>query len=865
MKLAPRGSALRAIAEHAHIGLLELWLAACRAALGAHSATSQALAALGFVHERHGELEPARRELEGALAMLDALAGDHDGQRLAILNRLGRIDLRLGRPKDALACAESALALAEQMFGSKGIELAHPLAVLAEACFALGLLDTCYDAVERAHILARAAFGDDDPQTAKAEVRFGVVLTEVGNHAQAITLHEHALAVMRACRRDEWVAAILASLAAAHVSKGNGTAARPLYAEALAIARAHFGARDATTGAYLAAFAGYLDRSDEATAALVMYDEAIALMGAALGETHPDVAATLLERGRLRCGAEPVAGRADVMRALAILGAQQHRPRLFAHGYLVLARLLEPSAAAILLRKLAVNEIEDMRTHVARLDPLLERTFLRQNADEFRALSDALIRAGRLPEAQQVLAMLKEHELYGLTRLDAHRSEATLTELEARWVERGEALFAEFATSLTASPTRAIVDTAAARLTVWLDDLVADFATAGTDAAGVSTRAAAAPVPATRPPPAGTALLQYLLAPDCRGLNIILTIGDVQREYRIALAEGELNQLVFALRGAVENRAEGVLASAGRLYDILIAPLVPELAAHGIDTLALSLDGVLRYLPIAALHDGTQYLIERFALLLTTGAVTKSPVNAAQATTRRAVGLGVSRPLAGHRALPGVREELAAVIRTDGAAQGVLPGVIRLDEAFTAAELERATQAASPVIHVASHFVFEAAREAASYLVLGDGARLTLPELAQLRFAGVELVVLSACNTAVGGGHRQSGREIEGLGAMVRHQGGRRVLATLWRVADLTTAAVMRDFYRNQFEVMLAPAQSLRQAQLALLRNSSPAPALAETRGLVDPDAETDRGVEAPATAHPFFWAPYILLGEIDL
>jgi CHAT domain-containing protein len=91
----------------------------------------------------------------------------------------------------------------------------------------------------------------------------------------------------------------------------------------------------------------------------------------------------------------------------------------------------------------------------------------------------------------------------------------------------------------------------------------------------------------------------------------------------------------------------------------------------------------------------------------------------------------------------------------------------RLDEAFTAEALGHALSS-NPEVHVASHFVFAAAQAASSYLLLGDGSKSTLADLAELRCDAVDPIVLSACNTAIGGGHRQSGREIEGLGAPAR-------------------------------------------------------------------------------------------------
>ena len=207
-----------------------------------------------------------------------------------------------------------------------------------------------------------------------------------------------------------------------------------------------------------------------------------------------------------------------------------------------------------------------------------------------------------------------------------------------------------------------------------------------------------------------------------------------------------------------------------------------------------------------------------------------------------------------------MREELAAVIRTARKRRGgVLPGIIRLDRAFTAGTLVRALSSQYSVIHVASHFVFATARESSSYLLLGDGSKLTLAEFGDLRFDAMDMVVLSACNTAIGGGHSQNGREIEGLGALVRYQGANQVLATLWPVADMTTASLMHAFYRNRYRSKLAPPEALRRAQLDLLTGAIKSPATRATRALVDPDEDqTDAKSDA---SHPFYWAPYILMG----
>jgi CHAT domain-containing protein len=71
----------------------------------------------------------------------------------------------------------------------------------------------------------------------------------------------------------------------------------------------------------------------------------------------------------------------------------------------------------------------------------------------------------------------------------------------------------------------------------------------------------------------------------------------------------------------------------------------------------------------------------------------------------------------------------------------------------------------------------------------------------------------------------------------------------------------MRDFYRNRYEAGLTPAEALRRAQVALAGDQTVGRAMTTTRTLIDPDEEPDRG-PYPGTSHPFYWAPYILMGE---
>jgi CHAT domain-containing protein/tetratricopeptide (TPR) repeat protein len=822
------------------------------------------LAELGTHYYRLSQYDAARPLLERAVETTAAECGDQVPELLPILNQLARTYRQLGEFKKAWNNSERALKIAEAEFGSQSTQLAQPLEGLAKAYFALGFLDRCYQAAERALAILESALGDDHVEVALARDRLGVALAEMGDYDRARELHLRALAVLRAKDRGQQLARVLANAAATYLAKGDLQAARPLYEEALAAACSACGDGHEDTAIYLALLGDYWAKAGDDTRALGEYRRALAVKRAALGELHPDIAYLLFKIGQTEYRRNQTIGREIVFQAIAIIDVRVFRPRLFAEICSFLARTLAPSPGAIFFWKLAVNDIESLRRHVARLDSVLERSFLRRNRDDFRSLGEALIEHGRLPEAQHVLTMIKEHELFGVARVDTRKTRAPLTELEAQWFKRGLRLLTRVHSTLAASnggsPLRSAIVQAGKDLNAVLDDIVADFNKSRAPVKPIERSAAGAAAAMETPkqvPPPGAALLQYLLMPDSRNLSIILTTQGLQREFRIALAEGEVGKLIYAMRESMQNRTQQFLPSAQRLYAILIAPMISTLRAAGVKTLITSLDGVLRYLPMGALHDGRHYLIEQFALGRETQAVGAQTL---KSPGKRAVGLGVSRALDGHQPLIGVREELAAVIRTTRKGRGgVLPGIIRLDRAFTAETFVRALSSQYSVIHVASHFVFATAREGSSYLLLGDGSKLTLAEFGDLRFDTMDMVVLSACNTAIGGGHSQNGREIEGLGALVRYQGANQVLATLWPVADMTTALLMHAFYHNWYRSKLAAPEALRRAQIDLLTGAIKSPASVRTRALVDPDEdETDAN---PDASHPFFWAPYILMG----
>ena len=538
----------------------------------------------------------------------------------------------------------------------------------------------------------------------------------------------------------------------------------------------------------------------------------------------------------------------------------------FQHGYSELLRARGNGAAAAYFGKQAVDTIQGMRKSTAGLERELQSGFLHDKSAVYRGLADLLIGQGRLGEAQQVLAMLKEEELFDFIRRDGNAdprsTRPALNGVEQPWAKRYAQISGELATlgtrrealerkrreGLSAAEQAELKqiegDAGVARkgFVAFLDELVKESARldaerrsslARRDVEGLEGHQDDLKVLGD-----GAVMLHYVVMPD--KVRIILTTADVQLGRAFAIEEKNLYRKIIEFREALQSPARDAAPAARALYEVLVAPVAADLRAAGARTLMLSLDGALRYAPFAALHDGERYLVEDYRIAMLTEAA-KSRLTVRGARSLRFAGLGTTRSLPGFDALPAVRGELEGILKV-----GALEGEVHLDEQFTAERVRETLGRKVGLLHLASHFVFQPGTETDSFLLLGDGSRLSLRDLreAGFNFRGVELLTLSACETALGGGADANGREVEGLGALAQQRGARAVMATLWPVADASTGLLMREFYRLRAgEAELSKAEALRQAQL----------------GLLNKRITHESGV---AFSHPFFWAPFILMGN---
>ncbi|MBI3068431.1 MAG: CHAT domain-containing protein [Betaproteobacteria bacterium] len=759
---------------------------------------------------------------------------------------------------------------------------------------ALALLETNLAIVEKLRAEAPVMAGIGESLAATILHGMAAVYDLIGEHARALSLLEKSLAIFeKRGSRDRAVARSLESMARQYWAMGEYSKALPLYQKSRSIYEQKFGPEAAPLANVLQNLAVLYQDMGEYATALPLYERSLSMTEKGAGPDHPAVAFILNNLAGLYLAAgEHQKAVPLLQRALKIASDKNISETLWRvqNGLRLILSREGRSDLAIFFGKQAVNTIQSLRARLITLDPGLQRSFLGNKTDVYRGLADVLIDQGRLPEAQQVMAMLKEEEFFDFIRRDAksdpRTTQTALTAQEAAWQKRYAEVSGRLAALGTereelrrkarlglseaeqARRTQVEADLRVARLAFdqFLGALMKEVAQAGAGRAAEVGERGLANLRALQGTLAslghGAVTLHYLMGEE--KLRILLTTPSVQIAREAKVGQRELNRKIEQFRRVLQNPRSNALPVAQELYSLLIGPVAEDLRQAKAQTLMISLDGALRYIPLAALHDGKGYMVESYRLAIFTEAAKDKLKDTPQASWRL-VGLGLTRQVEGFSPLPAVRQELEGIIRAGD--RGVLPGEVHFDEAFTAGRMRDALDKAYPVLHVASHFVFQPGTESNSFLLLGDGSRLTLREMKEndFDFRNVDLITLSACDTAVGGGRDANGQEIEGFGALAQRQGARGVIATLWPVADASTGLLMQNLYRVREQQNLTKAEALRQAQIAFIRGGQATGASVAERGAVRADTRAAGTTSADSSrpyAHPYYWAPFILMGN---
>lgn len=733
----------------------------------------------------------------------------------------------------------------------------------------------------------------------------GLVYSALGEKRKALEFHTEALALSQKIGNKIDEARTLLNIGDAHLDLGDAQQALKFFEQALTLSR-QAGDKHGES-AILNNIGRVYDELNQKQKALEFYAQSIPL-SQIVGDKQGE-AATLNNIGAIYDNLKERQKAVEhYTKALPIfrLTSNKESEAVTLNNLMVSWKALGNRRLSAFYGKQAVNILQNLRRNIQTLDKNLQKTYLKSIESTYRDLADVLIADGRITEAQQVLALLKEEEFFDFVR----RDKAEIEKLKARadlrkdesealrryeeFADRIAEIGAEFGSlqdkknklaegkQLSADEQKLFdelsqkLDDANKSFQVFMRQLADEFARkSNVVAEAEENRGLQSDLKNWG---AGVVALYTIVGED--RYRVILTTPEAQIDGKTEIKSADLNRKVYAFRQALQNPHLDPRPLGRELYDILIKPIEKHLVGAKAKTLLLSLDGTLRYLPIAALWDGEKYLAEKYeTVVITLASRTRlsEPTNA----DWRVLGLGVteSKEVAADgetmtfSALPAVRQELAAIVRDEQteAETGVLPGRRLLDAEFTEAALKERLGKGYRLVHIASPFAFRPGDMTKSFLLLGDGNTLSLDHLRsspQLRFTNVELLTLSACNTAVGESDA-NGREVESFAVLAQQNGAKAVLASLWSVADESTQILMAEFYRLRKEnPQMTKSEVLRQAQLSMLAGKlKPSNANDKQRTKTVNLSDEKNAVQfksdtAKPFAHPFFWSPFVLIGN---
>lgn len=319
-------------------------------------------------------------------------------------------------------------------------------------------------------------------------------------------------------------------------------------------------------------------------------------------------------------------------------------------------------------------------------------------------------------------------------------------------------------------------------------------------------------------------------------LEIILKLPNKKLIHKTStISSQKLEKLIVQMREQIvePDRISQLQQASVALYNLLIQPVETELKNSKIKTLVFIPDGSLRNIPMAALYDGEKYLVQKYAIAISPGLQLFTPKSLArQELTALAGGLSEIPKSEKDKfaALPNVVQELKSIKES-----GVSTVTLYNDQ-FTSIILEEKINAKPfEVVHLATHGQFSSNPN--ETFILASDKRIKVGELDNLlksreqkRTQPIELLVLSACETASG-----DNRAALGLAGVALSAGARSTLASLWQIGDNSTASFIDEFYR-QLMTGKTTAEALREAQVKMLAT--------------------------PEYSLPMYWAPYVLVGN---
>ncbi|MEB3290571.1 MAG: CHAT domain-containing protein [Leptolyngbya sp.] len=840
----------------------------------AQATEADQLLELGRQQYRASQFGEALQSWQTALEIYQAL-GNRTGEA-KVLNNIGIVYQLRGNYGEALTTYQQSLTISREL-GDRATE-AITLGNIGIIYERQGSYGEALVAYQQSLVMSREL--GDQAGEAITLGNIGIIYERQGNYGAALTAYQQSLAMRQVTGDQAGEAQSLNNIGVIYEKQGIYEMALAAYQQSLAIRQA---IGDRVGEAQSLNNIGEVYRLQENYGrALTNYQQSLT-MSQELGDRAGE-AQTLNNIGevyRLRRNyGEALTTYQQSLTMRRELGDRTGEAQVLENlGYLWSAQ--GETALAIVFLKASVNVYEDIRQSNQSLEQSLKDSYLATIEDTYRSLADLLIQQERILEAQRVLDLLKVQELD--TFLQGVRSnsntqagvelvppEAQITSaynaLVDRAIANGKRLSElEAKPSLTAEEEAEMVALQEERR-----ELLQAFNQFRTSNLVQGALAQLSPAERDRnlqlgqlaalqdnlsQIPQGAVLLYPLILED--RLELVVTSPYAPPINRtVNVTPEELAAAVQAFRYALELPTRDAIAPAQQLYNWLIAPIEADLQAAGVNTLIYAPDRILRYIPLAALHDGDQWLAERYRI---------NHITAASLTDLN------TSPITQPRILAGALTEGPVTIEAGGRdytfpflrhAEAEVNGIAALDPRvnpllganFNPDQVEREANRHT-IVHLATHAKFLVGQPEDSFILFSNRDRWTLADFnaGLLNLTQVDLVVLSACETGVDNTFG-NGEEILGFGYLMQAAGARATIASLWAVDDGGTQVLMGEFYDALLRGRLGKAEALRQAQLSLIQLGR-----GETRGF---ELAEDLSLDPNDLAHPHYWAPFILIGN---
>ncbi|WP_044501132.1 tetratricopeptide repeat protein [Nostoc sp. PCC 7107] len=820
------------------------------------------LLSIGKVYSKIGQYPKALEAYQQALVLrrqIKAKAGEVD-----ILYRIAEIYDKIGQYPQALETYQQALAIAQEV-GSNTVE-SDTLNGIGSAYRSIGEYAKALEFHNQALTIARKT--NDKIEETESLNKIGLVYRHLGEYSKALEFYQQALSIAKKISNRFLEGDTLNNIGVVYDYLGQYSQALNFYQQALTIFQ-QIRYRD-LEGITLNNIGSIYQSLGKYSDALAVYQQALNLTQKS--GSRANEASIISNIGLIYRIQNEYAKALDYyQQALAIQQEIGDNP-----GKIItlsnIAALFEKQQKlelAITFYKQSVNVTEDIRRSLRVLPGKLQKSYIENVSRKYRRLADLLLSQNRPLEAQQVLDLLKlqeadeylnkvgenQNQSFNLDLLSQEQKIVLQLEtMQGKEIELGKQLVA----LRKACQSQCAI--AQQKRIVELEQLQQQFRREfntfinGTDIKSLvrqlnetakEQNLRLSHLSKLRANLPKDAVLIYPLVLDDR-LELILVSQYAPPVRRTsAVAKQELNQKIAEFRQDLVRSTGNPKKVANQLYEWLIKPLESDLNQAQAKTIIYAPDARLRYIPLTALYDGKQWLVQRFAIYNITAA------SLDDLKTKRQTNL---RTLAGAFSQGSYTFQVGAQTfsfdglmyagkEVDNIAQ-IIPKTTKLiDKEFSPTAIISQVNNHN-IVHLATHAAFLAGKPEESFILFGNGERLTLRDIENWNLPNVDLIVLSACETGVGN-KLGNGEEVLGFGYLMQLAGAKTTIASLWVVDDGGTQVLMTEFYAALQNPNISKSEAIRQAQLALITGNF-----------------QRLQKENLSLNHPYYWASFILIGN---